>query len=133
MGLPSSGLLHPGQIQIWFPHSSRICGNINTERKAFDSQSPASNISLQMSLTHHVGTDGLGYYTTDRCFDGHGGGQHGSGREQRRRRGWRWERRGRRGLNGYNWREDWGRRRRPRPIPWAGLGHGSLGCWRPGL
>lgn len=24
MGLPSSGLLHPGQIQIWFPHSSRI-------------------------------------------------------------------------------------------------------------
>lgn len=24
MGLPSSGLSHPGQIQIWFPHSSRI-------------------------------------------------------------------------------------------------------------
>ena len=26
MGLPSSGLLQPGQIQIWFPHSSRIWG-----------------------------------------------------------------------------------------------------------
>lgn len=25
MGLPSSGLLHPGQIHILLPHSSRIC------------------------------------------------------------------------------------------------------------
>lgn len=24
IGLPSSALLHPGHIQIWFPHSSRI-------------------------------------------------------------------------------------------------------------
>lgn len=33
MGLPSSGLLQPGQIQILLPHSSRICGPHKHDKK----------------------------------------------------------------------------------------------------
>lgn len=142
MGLPSSGLLHPGQIQIWFPHSSRIF-NKNREHRSAQQIKHKHHRLLRKRLKqlikaqiYHISTDGLSHYAADRGLGGGGGGQQGGRGQQWRHWGQsRRQRGGRRRQRGSDDRREYrGRQGCPRTIPRTRLGRrspgpGSLGLW----
>lgn len=82
---------------------------------------------------HHVGTDGLSYYTAHWRLHGRGGRQHRCRREERwRGRSW-WKWRGSWWQDGYDGGKHGWRLGHPRLIPRSGFGHRSPGRWRSGV
>lgn len=137
MGLPSSGLLHPGQIQIWFPHSSRIWGErtkTRTNRRSAINKMAARHWDRELNANpHHVGTDGLSHHTAHWRLHRRGGRQHGGRREQRQggRRWWKW--RGSRRQDGYHRGKHGWWLGHPGLTPRAGFGHRGPGYGRSGV
>lgn len=138
MGLPSSGLLHPGQIQIWFPHSSRIWGGrtkTRTSRRSAINETAAGHREDELASAnpHHVGTDGLSHHAAHWRLHRRGGRQHGGRREQRQGGRRRWERRGSRRQDGYHRGKHGWWLGHPGLTPRAGFGHGGPGYGRSGV
>lgn len=137
MGLPSSGLLHPGQIQIWFPHSSRIWGEgkkaRTNRRSAMNEMAARPREDQRKAKPHHVGTDGLGHHTAHGRLHRRGGRQHGGRREQRQGGGRWWKGRGSRRQDGYHGGQHGWRLGHPGLTPRAGLGHRGPGNGRSGV